>query len=1389
MEFNLDIVSWLKSLDFDEYVDQFIENSIDMEVLLDLNTEDLKELGVNKIGHRKLLLKAILNLQNYNSENSSEKSENEFIPNDNLFKLCKILPSVIASPLKEYLSENNAGMKLWYACDTTELLIRFLVILGVSDFRKQGNLSEQLLKQFWGKIEMPTLGAWMAMAKSLAYTKDKTGLLVPETHDYVNGPLSDLIYGSENPGSPDTSFLALRNRLAHGGGLNQKEAIRLLENWQEKFENCLQKLDWISQIKILGINSGVSIELNGDHSNKNLSTLNDQDRPSEVSDGVYVIRNEEKISLWPLVLFAVPQLSSTKGSNPNGTDPITQVYVRKDVVRLQFTPIAAEGFSQTEKGEDALDAFQSLFGLDRQKNETDKQFVIQSFTREINRDAAQMVGRHDEQIKIEECISSIKEGLIWLTGSAGIGKSFLTSRLMRDQEEKFHDTNTLLLSYRFKEGDNARCNREAFVNFVIERSKASNILSDVENVNNKGTALDKLKSCLNNLKKNKQLIIIIDGLDELHIRDKDFANDMPGSLKYRGVIWVCIGRPEPLLQDLFKLKNAIIPFPNGLPPMCLKDIRGMILEKIGPLKKKLLQQDQEKNQEIVNPFIDLVSTRAEGLPLYIKYVIGDVLSNKYRVLDGNEVLPDSLHSYHEQLLDGLGIGDLKYILTPLATLLAVSYEPLSLNEIQSIFIYRKIILNDEDGKKLIENGLSTIASMLRRSPDPEGEEGYTLFHYSLREHILKSAVMVTNVRTAKEAFCELALKPDDYPSLTNYLYRTGIDHLIDTGKLQEAGHALLNFDRLETLFALGKTPSDINGYWSKLPITTKQIDACYLNKFRPLPIVSTSEFGDGSDWARFLEHDIYGVEDGDLPCQLDDFWSLELQKKHIEGLVTDNPNQEKEIFLLDELEKELEGDLSDISDIEALLSNNQETDNKESDIEDYSSYCSRKAKDYDDMEETGLRLSLYHQLADFFLLGKFTHSGVEISKRICRVLLVESGATKPETIMAHVRLSGFYAQWDGQNTETEINQQHLFYNNKVGVRHHRAYASFDQSSSSCAPIIFRYGLKLIWDNLGFKSPLVPKLLASPSIMLPTIGNLNIRDDKKILMNVSDLLIKVSQSLTEDKGRYHPSTLEVNLSLANRLYSELKLTNAQSVIDEVYNNLFNLLGLNDLRTIKALETKGNVEFELGDFIAAKISFKTLIENTEKKYSNPSIVNEWFSRLAIIEMAFNNFEFAETLCNNGLIYFDNNQSNYSYSISDDRVYILIRSILNGIKNGFPIPTMSDEASDLELENIIKFYSDRGFYEICLFYLYRQKIVPSNKITEILKLIRTIKLHQYFSINFNFLLSCLSPKQERIFRMRYRLGMNTTHSLDEISIQFEEHPEQIKGYILDGLENIRI
>ena len=189
----MNIETWLNNLELSEYIDIFKEESIDMEILLELTSEDLKEIGINKLGHRKIILKAISEIQ----KGSNTKSLKDTHGEDELSILCKSLPKVISSPLHEYISETNPGMKLWFACDTAELLIRFFVILGLSDLRDKNKLDNQILKQFWGKIEMPTLGAWMAMANSLAEHKDKSKLLVPEIYEFIRGPLTDLMYGSE----------------------------------------------------------------------------------------------------------------------------------------------------------------------------------------------------------------------------------------------------------------------------------------------------------------------------------------------------------------------------------------------------------------------------------------------------------------------------------------------------------------------------------------------------------------------------------------------------------------------------------------------------------------------------------------------------------------------------------------------------------------------------------------------------------------------------------------------------------------------------------------------------------------------------------------------------------------------------------------------------------------------------------------------------------------------------------------------------------------------------------------------------------------------------------------------------------------------------------------
>ena len=55
----MNIAVWLKSLGLEQYVSVFDDNAIDAEILPRLTAEDLKEIGVGALGHRKRILEAI----------------------------------------------------------------------------------------------------------------------------------------------------------------------------------------------------------------------------------------------------------------------------------------------------------------------------------------------------------------------------------------------------------------------------------------------------------------------------------------------------------------------------------------------------------------------------------------------------------------------------------------------------------------------------------------------------------------------------------------------------------------------------------------------------------------------------------------------------------------------------------------------------------------------------------------------------------------------------------------------------------------------------------------------------------------------------------------------------------------------------------------------------------------------------------------------------------------------------------------------------------------------------------------------------------------------------------------------------------------------------------
>jgi hypothetical protein len=55
----MDIEAWLQGLGLERYITAFRDNEIDREVLPRLTSEDLREIGVAAIGHRRKLLDAI----------------------------------------------------------------------------------------------------------------------------------------------------------------------------------------------------------------------------------------------------------------------------------------------------------------------------------------------------------------------------------------------------------------------------------------------------------------------------------------------------------------------------------------------------------------------------------------------------------------------------------------------------------------------------------------------------------------------------------------------------------------------------------------------------------------------------------------------------------------------------------------------------------------------------------------------------------------------------------------------------------------------------------------------------------------------------------------------------------------------------------------------------------------------------------------------------------------------------------------------------------------------------------------------------------------------------------------------------------------------------------
>lgn len=686
-------------------------------------------------------------------------------PND-LLDLTSTWPSVLAVPLQAYVESTHPVLRLWAACDTVELLVRFLVIVSVAEFESDGGkLPASLAAELGGLIERPTLGQWYAAARALARTPAPDPLL-RELRPYVLETLPPFLIG-DPPATAESSFIALRNRLAHGAGLTRTAAAALVLVWQPRFEAVLAASSWLSHMTL------------ATHPGRGEVTLRVGDRA---------------VSLWPLTRFCEPRApGDTVGT---GIPPVHQIYSRRGDVRLEFTPIGSDFPGIAEGNEDEFEAFQALFRYALPQRE------IRGFEEDLRLDAAELEGRVHEVARIVALLRETPDGVIWLGGTAGVGKSCLLARVAVELLAAPPE-GTIVLPFRFRTGDH-RCSRDAFLRFAIERlATQSNQVRT-----NRDDPLRRLTAMLADLPRGQRVVFILDGLDEIAEHDPRFALDVALGLRGPGVLWLCAGRPERNLPEAFRSAGAVEPYPDGLPILREEDVRAILLNQLGPLRKRLLAGDREEADCVANAFVERVWRNAEGLPIYVRLVINDVKGARV-VPEPGARLPRKLAEYHEEILRRCAVGGLQAVLTPLVAILALAHEPLGVPTLHALLVRRGVVTLSDRGRSVVRQALASVETMVKRAKGSDGGEGFTLYHHSLRQHALESSTMVEPVATARAALGAAGLAPAG-DAAEPYLYRCGVRHSLDAGRVEDAAAVLCSFEYLMSR-TMASPPTSVDG--------------------------------------------------------------------------------------------------------------------------------------------------------------------------------------------------------------------------------------------------------------------------------------------------------------------------------------------------------------------------------------------------------------------------------------------------------------------------------------------------------------------------------------------------------------------------------------------------
>jgi WD40 repeat protein len=721
------------------------------------------------------------------------------------------LPSLLAIPLAEYAAESHPVMRLHRLCDAVEVLTRFFTVVALGELRcRLGDepLPKSLLEKLQPSIERPTFGQWREMLRAIvAALEPGDPLVVPELPEFVTDQLLPGL--SAEPREPERNLVELRNRAVHGGAMTRATAKEFLNTWQTWLEEILQQLDFFDDCEVCHYTERTARKLLGTQEAAGpaipLSTDLESNLEQRQLDGhVLLLRGYRWLDLWPLCDYGCARTTSLAGERRSSTaGPL--VYIRAERDRLLYAALGVN-LSQGERA-DVADEFRSLFRLEERVPGKGLRLAA-DYEDEIRADSQSLVGRVTEIRQAKAAVKASDSGVLWISGPGGIGKSYLLARLADDL--RGDPKKVLRIAWRFKASDTGRCNRAAFFRHAIGRLADWSPLESTEIIPSDDPAelFDYLRGLLQRAAELQaahprdrppRVLLVLDGMDEIARSDDDFPN-VPFRLNVPNVVWLCAGRPEGKLPEIFAADRSIHVFPatdqnpnGGLPAMLENDIRGMLLDGTDKLKYELLALDQEPSAGAVpaNAAVQAVIERARGLPLYVHLVIEDILSGQFRFQELQHRLPPSLDRYYDELLKRLSIGALQALLTPLVVTICHAKAPLDEKTLHLLMVRRTVVTKGGEGQQLVRQGLAAVQSMVRAARIPRRQGfGYEPYHETFRQHVLTDSKQIIGQQNplTRDALCAMVCDwsgvPADHPA-RDYVLHHGPQHLVDAERWDE----------------------------------------------------------------------------------------------------------------------------------------------------------------------------------------------------------------------------------------------------------------------------------------------------------------------------------------------------------------------------------------------------------------------------------------------------------------------------------------------------------------------------------------------------------------------------------------------------------------------------